>query len=181
MSAETHAPQIPPPPLDFIGAILSYLVPGLGQISQGRYAKGLMFLVCLYSLFFYGMYLGKFQNVYLPDYHPDEKKSSLNRLSQDIYARFQFIGQFPIGMAVWPAIYQYRVYDPNAQKVPFNGFMRAPSLEEINDLQRNSDKTFDLAWVYTVIAGVLNVLVIYDALAGPAFREPKKASLAGGI
>ena len=33
--------------------------------------------------------------------------------------------------------------------------------------------------MYTVIAGVLNILVIYDALAGPAFREvaakePKK-------
>ncbi len=27
--------------------------------------------------------------------------------------------------------------------------------------------------MYTVIAGVLNVLVIYDALAGPAFREVK--------
>ena len=39
----------------------------------------------------------------------------------------------------------------------------------LNDLQRNSDKTWDLAWVYTVIAGVLNILVIYDAFAGPAF------------
>jgi hypothetical protein len=26
--------------------------------------------------------------------------------------------------------------------------------------------------VYTVIAGVLNLLVIYDAFAGPMFREP---------
>ena len=34
---------------------------------------------------------------------------------------------------------------------------------------RNGDKTWDLAWVYTVIAGVLNVMVIYDAFAGPAF------------
>ena len=36
-------------------------------------------------------------------------------------------------------------------------------------MQRDSDKRWDLGWVYTVIAGVLNVLVIYDALAGPAF------------
>jgi hypothetical protein len=34
--------------------------------------------------------------------------------------------------------------------------------------------------VYTVIAGVLNVLVIYDALAGPAFREGKGPGPAGG-
>ena len=43
----------------------------------------------------------------------------------------------------------------------------------MNQLQRDGDKTWDLGWVYTVIAGVLNVLVIYDALAGPAFRETK--------
>jgi hypothetical protein len=43
----------------------------------------------------------------------------------------------------------------------------------LNKLQRDGDKTWDLGWVYTVIAGVLNVLVIYDALAGPAFREGK--------
>ena len=36
-------------------------------------------------------------------------------------------------------------------------------------LQRDGDKTWDLAWVYTVIASVLNVMVIYDAFAGPAF------------
>ena len=40
---------------------------------------------------------------------------------------------------------------------------------ELNDLQRDSDKRWDLGWVYTVIAGVLNIMVIYDALAGPAF------------
>ena len=36
---------------------------------------------------------------------------------------------------------------------------------------RNSDKSPDLGWMYTVIAGVLNILVIYDALAGPAHSE----------
>ena len=39
----------------------------------------------------------------------------------------------------------------------------------LNTFLTNSDKTPDLGWVYTVIAGVLNILVIYDAFAGPAF------------
>ena len=30
--------------------------------------------------------------------------------------------------------------------------------------------------MYTVIAGVLNLLVIYDALAGPMFRDPPPGS-----
>jgi hypothetical protein len=167
------APNAPPPPpvkLDFVAAGLSYLVPGLGQLTQGRVRKGLLFLVCLYALFFYGMYLGHFQNVYLPDNNPGEP--TVNRLASDVYTRFQFVGQFPIGMAAWPAVYQYRVYDSRQDDhPPLHGWMRAPSVEKINELQRDGDKTWDLGWVYTVIAGVLNVLVIYDALAGPAFRE----------
>src|SRR6266849_4666080 len=58
---------INPHPLDPWAAFLSYLVPGLGQIYQGRVAKGLLFCVALYALFFYGMYLGHGMNVYLPD------------------------------------------------------------------------------------------------------------------
>jgi TM2 domain-containing membrane protein YozV len=170
-------PTEPPPPpvkLDFVAAFLSYLIPGLGQLTQGRVRKGLLYLISLYALFFYGMYLGSFKNVYLPDYHPNEP--TVNRLASDLYTRFQFVGQFPIGMAAWPAVYQYVVYDPHDDaSPPLHGCMRAPSMDEINRLQRDGDKTWDLGWVYTVIAGVLNVLVIYDALAGPAFREIKAA------
>jgi hypothetical protein len=35
----------------------------------------------------------------------------------------------------------------------------------------------ELGWVYTVIAGVLNIMVIYDALAGPALLTRKPESL----
>jgi hypothetical protein len=172
-SAATPAPPPPPVKLDVVAAFLSYLIPGLGQLTQGRVRKGLLFMVSLYALFFYGMYLGSFKNVYLPDYHQNEP--TVNRLASDIYTRFQFVGQFPIGMIAWPAVYQYVVYTPNDPNPPLMGFMRAPDMDEINRLQRDGDKTWDLGWVYTVIAGVLNVLVIYDALAGPAFREVKSA------
>jgi hypothetical protein len=172
----------PPPPvkLDYAAAVLSFLIPGLGQLTQGRVGKGFLFLVSLYSLFFYGMYLGSFQNVYLPDNHPEER-GTVNRLASDIYTRFQFVGQFPIGMAAWPAVYQYYVFNDRDEKPPLHGWMRAPSIDKINELQRDGDKTWDLGWVYTVIAGVLNVLVIYDALAGPAFRETKAPQPTGAV
>jgi len=178
-SPKPNAPGSNPPPvkLDYVAAVLSYLIPGLGQLTQGRVGKGLLFLVSLYALFFYGMYLGKFQNVYLPD--SNAGAPPVNRLASDVYTRFQFVGQFPIGMAAWPAVYQYDVYKDGDPNPPLHGWMRAPSIEEINALQRDSDKTWDLGWVYTVIAGVLNVLVIYDALAGPAFRETNAPQPAG--
>jgi hypothetical protein len=167
---QPNEPAPPPVRLDYVAALLSYLVPGLGQLTQGRYGKGILFLVCLYLLFFYGFFLGHRKNVYIPRNNPNEA-GVVGQLAGDIYTRFQFVGQAPIGMVAWPAIYQYFVYDDNAKQLPMNGFMRAPDVKEINDLQRNGDKTWDLGWVYTVIAGVLNVLVIYDALAGPAFRK----------
>src|SRR5262249_50011709 len=44
-----------------------------------------------------------------------------------------------------------------------------PSEEHIREYLRLNDKTPDVAWVYTVVAVVLNILVIYDAIAGPAY------------
>ena len=49
--------------------------------------------------------------------------------------------------------------------------MATPPDEELQRLQRDGNKRWDLGWVYTLIAGVLNLLVIYDALAGPAVRD----------
>jgi hypothetical protein len=160
-----------------LGAVLSYLVPGLGQICQGRVAKGLLFFFCLYALFFYGMALGDWENVYLPDTARNVPQSRIPPLLTNLYNRLPFVGQFWIGIAAWPALYQYCTYDENVVEpaTMFGDFQRAPKTEEvINKLQREGNKTWDLGWVYTVIAGVLNILVIYDALAGPAFAEAEQ-------
>lgn len=165
-----------------LAAVLSYLVPGLGQMYQGRVSKGLLFFILVPGLFFTGMWLGSGKNVYLPD------TTGLPRVSlgwfgrrvpvegpfKALYYRVQFLGQFWIGAAAWPAMWQYATYDPHEKADPVLGtFERAPSESELNTLQQNGDKRWDLAWVYTVIAGVLNILVIYDAFAGPLFQESK--------
>lgn len=171
-------------PFSIVGGILSYVVPGLGQIYQGRIGKGLLFFFCLYALFFYGQYLGDWQNVYIqnsqengqaqlwrgqdvpPNVMRDNSRNSpFTQLSQ----RARFVGQMMIGAAAWPAVWQYLSYDSSKERHPiFGKYQRMPSNEEIEINLRNSDKTPDLGWMYTVIAGVLNILVIYDALAGPA-------------
>jgi Family of unknown function (DUF6677) len=189
----------PPRKMDPLAGVLSYLIPGLGQIIQGRFSKGIVFFVSLYALFFYGMALGKFRNVYLPDTAGElrrlkdskkeipesditdaEKRNSFAKVINDLYNRPHYAGQFFIGIAAWPSVLQYHNFDPAKQQGPvFGEFMRAPHPDELNRLQREESKTWDLGWVYTVIAGVLNILVIYDAIAGPAFREATvKASAA---
>lgn len=195
MAAAAH--EAPPRHYSPMGAILSYLVPGLGQIYQGRVGKGLLFFVCLYGMFFYGMYLGRWSNVYIVDERilgrMEVAGHQLPSTLSAIGHRPQFAGQFWIGMAAWPAIWQYTHYDKTQSMDPLLGRYQRMPLESketasrpvepgellLNDLQRDSDKSWDLAWVYTVIAGVLNILVIYDAFAGPAFvagEEPAPAA-----
>jgi len=193
-AAEPNQNRTAPPPLklDPTAAILSYLVPGLGQIFQGRVGKGLLFMVSLYGLFFYGMYLGQWSNVFLSDNAVQNPAWKLPKWATNLYNRPHFAGQFWIGVAAWPAIWHYWHDQPNQDRGPidnnagefFKKFEAAPSEAELNKFQQNSDKHWDLGWVYTVIAGVLNVLVIYDALAGPAFhssresdeKEPRRAA-----
>jgi hypothetical protein len=197
-----------PPEFHFLAAFLSYLIPGLGQIAQGRVGKGLLFFVCVLTLFYYGMYLGNWSNVYLPDHlEANNNPWNLPRVGANLYNRPQFAAQVWVGVAAWPAIFQYIRYDPDAETGPLLGsYQRAPyefrvlrpdkpvgddpadrkaarrrenltpleALRDypgmtINEMQTNGDKTWDLGWIFTVIAGVLNVMVIYDALAGPAY------------
>jgi hypothetical protein len=223
----TAAPQTKAPPLSKtpaperelspLAALLSYLVPGLGQVYQGRVGKGILFFVCIYTLFFYGMYLGSWSNVFLPDSSAEHNPWDLPPLAADLYNRPQFAGQFWVGVAAWPAVIQYAHFDPARERHPLLGTLQRAPYESrsnlrppdeyahdpadraafrrtsriktsealadwpgktLNELQTDGDKTWDLGWVFTVIAGVLNVLVIYDALAGPAFllTEPKGAA-----
>jgi len=167
----------PPERFDVLAGVLSYLIPGLGQVYQGRLGKGLLFFGGLYVLFFYGMAMGQWRNVWLPDVSAEAPLQVVGMqfrgAASAVWYRPQFAAQFWIGAAAWPAVVQYASFDPAKDTGPmFGTFQRAPDEKELNDLQRNGNKRWDLGWVYTVIAGVLNLLVIYDALAGPMFRDP---------
>src|SRR5262245_29952919 len=104
-------PPRPPGPrhLSPLAGFLSYLVPGLGQIYQGRFTKGLLFLVCLYGLFFTGLAMGDWRNVYLADVQQEVvlMRWKLPRPAANLYSRLHYAGQFWIGIAAWPALWQY--------------------------------------------------------------------------
>jgi hypothetical protein len=175
MTSSESSPSVALPPRVFspLAGLLSYLVPGLGQIYQGRTAKGVLFLVCLYGLFFYGLYLGDWQNVYLQPLNSSDQGPGRTEQRYGIHAllrRAPFLGQMWIGVAAWPALWQYLTYNSAESPASFLGKLeRMPPDEEMNTKLRNSDKMPDLGWMYTLIAGALNILVIYDAFAGPAF------------
>lgn len=158
-----------------LAGVLSYLVPGLGQISQGRTAKGVMFMGILLGMFLLGQAMGNWRNVFMPPVHQNEA-NPIKRPLTSVYNRWHFAGQFWIGVAAWPAIWQfYNLPMPSREHSEFwHEFQRAPDDNEINPFITNSDKSPDLGWVYTVVAGMLNILVIYDAVVGPAFVATPK-------
>lgn len=186
MPEPAQVPTTLPPPRTFdpLAALLSFALPGLGQVIQGRIAKGFLFFFSLYGLFFYGMAMGEWKNVWIPQ--PDEVPPTdvfgyrLEGTARALASRREYLGQFWMGAAAWPAVVQYVAFDKSKEGGPFFGtFQRCPPEEMLNHLQRDGNKRWDLGWVFTVIAGVLNLLVIYDALAGPMFRdedEPEAAT-----
>ena len=154
-----------PPKVDVFAAVLSYLVPGLGQIFQGRVGKGLLFCISLYVLFFYSMYLGRWSNVFLGDTAARFPAWKLPALLNNLYNRPHFAGQFWIGAAAWPAIWHYWHDAPNQARGPIANrqdfvakFEAAPSEDEVNEMQRDGDKH----WTNQAIAQRLAAALFKD-------------------
>src|SRR5437899_11343641 len=118
----------PAPKQDFVAGLLTYLVPGLGQAYQGRIGKGILFFAGIYGLFFYGMALGNWQNVYLPQAIDSTNKAPISP-TRDLFARPQFLGQFWTGVVSWPAIAQYANYDPKKPSGSMFGSWERPPYE----------------------------------------------------
>ncbi len=171
-SAETIEIDLREP---WIGGLLAWLVPGLGHLYQGRTAKGLLFFVCVIGTFSYGLSLGKGKVVYA------------STSGQQPF-RWQYYCQLGVGLPAMPALLQRRRVE-NRQQPLWNGFMAPPGnhpVDSIDHSGRPSRQPKELAkWIvetypapelgttYTVIAGLLNLLVICDAVAGPLILAPK--------
>jgi len=133
-----------------LAAFLAWLVPGLGHLYQRRTAKGVLFMVVILGTFFYGLFLGEGHVVYA-SWKPGDR-------------RLPYLCQVGVGLAALPAVVQAR------RAEPFWGGLMAPpsSPAELDEWHRRLNKYFELGTVYTMIAGLLNVLAIYDAWGGPA-------------
>jgi len=149
-----------------LAAFLAWLVPGLGHAYQGRWAKSGLFFVCILGTFLSGLYFGEGRVVYA-SWRPEHR-------------RLPYLFQFCVGLPALPAVVQWM--RANDDKPPlWNGFMAPPNLarrnadgDELDQIHKRLNRFFELGTVYTMIAGLLNVLVIYDALAGPAIRAIKE-------
>jgi hypothetical protein len=154
-----------------LAAFLAWLIPGAGHWYQGRRTKAVIYFVCIVGTFVYGLYLGDGRVVYA-SWKPQDR-------------RLHYLAQIGVGLPAMPALVQaYRVKHGKAP-LPMFGvarFMAPPDVAngapnvptELDDLHKRLHRYFELGSVYTVVAGLLNVLAIYDAWAGPVRPPPAK-------
>jgi hypothetical protein len=180
-------------------ALLAWLWPGAGHFYQQRFAKGFLFMICILSIFFFGLGLGRGRVVYASSKPGD--------------FRWQFACQAGIGLPVVPAVLQaiktsaggdplfvmcerfpppanypqgpgsdlafHRITDENGNGYEGptlkDGFMAAPQgpiFQNDRDVlgmwHYDYKHNFDLGTLFTVVAGLLNLLAVYDAYVGPA-------------
>jgi hypothetical protein len=141
-------------------ALLAWLLPGTGHFYQRRYAKGILFFVCILSTYFFGLALGEGKVVY----------ASWNQVDR----RWQYPLQLGVGLPAAPAIVQSMV--ARRGNPPLLGGVMAPPIhsDQLSEWHRRLNIRFELGTLYTMIAGLLNILAIWDAYGGPVISEPGK-------
>lgn len=134
-------------------ALLAWLVPGLGHLYQRRTAKGVLFMVCILSTFFFGLFCSNGHAVYASWKAGDK--------------RLPYLCQVGVGLPALPALVQ--TYLVRSGKEPLFGGVMAPPRDskQLDEWHRTLNKYFELGTVYTMIAGLLNILAVYDAWGGP--------------
>lgn len=145
--------------------LLAWLWPGAGHLYQQRYAKGILFMVCILGTYFFGLALGGGQCVYASFSSAD--------------FRWQYVCQLGVGAPALPAIPQY-IAVAKTQKPILVSWMAPPlnvtpeRADQLAEWHLKYNSGFELGTLFTVVAGLLNVLAIYDAYAGPMLAVPEE-------
>ncbi len=151
-----------------VAALLAWLIPGLGHYYQGRKGKAVLYGVCILGLYFIGLLMGEGKIVYW---------RWVNPLNNPEKFCVYYLGQFFVGLPALPALVQgtvqYFFHDPI-----LGGLFAEPSPNILNGLHPRLGKLVEIGTIYTTVAGLLNILAIYDAYEGPAYlaQEEEMAS-----
>jgi TM2 domain-containing membrane protein YozV len=148
-----------------LAAFLAWLWPGAGHLYQGRRAKGFLFMASILGTFFFGFFLGDGRVVYA-SWKPEP-------------FRWSYLCQACVGLPALPALVEAKRARSGREGLFPNDWFQPPtqvadSEDELDRLQKRLHHRFEFGSIYTMIAGLLNVLVIYDAFGGPAYAGGKR-------
>lgn len=179
-----------------IAALFAWLIPGAGHFYQKRYRKGALFMICILTTFFFGLILGNGHVVYASWRPNDYRWQSVPQLGVGALAFPAIVQNLKVRGGNDPFLitaYRYPQGHPKQYEVipeeeveqfrqdalP-DGFMAPPAGNlYVNDPDvlaawtAETRNGFEIGTLYTVVAGLLNILAIYDAFAGPVLPEER--------
>jgi hypothetical protein len=148
--------------LNFTAAILAWVWPGLGHISSGRRRRGMLIMFGVLFLFLAGTLIGGIDVV-------DRKRDRLWFLAQSLcgpiafatdFANQRFLARPP---EQWRESREWvRGYERGGEAMRRE--LRSTSLGRVNEI----------GTLYLALAGLMNLVVILDALQGPTGRRGEK-------
>lgn len=173
----------------WLAALLAWCIPGLGHFYQGRNHKGGLFMGAVLGMFLAGMWLGGGKVVYA-SWRPEPRFAYVCQIGAGLVAmpalvqsrsmagpaRQPLFGSTFMAPPLRPGQIVSRAYaervvdsDPDIEAEAF--FERPPGREfrgdQLSVWQRRLGRWFEYGTLYTMLAGMLNLLAIYDAFAGP--------------
>lgn len=173
-----------------IAAVLAWILPGLGHLYQGRTFKGGLFMATLLTLLVAGLALGEGRVVYA-SWRPGE--SRLAFLGQAgigavavpaMIQSWRLAGParepFLASPFLAPPLQSGQLVSPRyaaavarrEPELPPGAFIDNPPLavcgfDQLSAWHQRLGRFYEIGTLYTVLAGLLNLLVIYDAWGGP--------------
>jgi len=174
----------------YFAAFLAWCIPGLGHFYQGRTHKGGLFMGAILGMFLAGLWLGGGKVVYAA-WRPAEPRwafvcqagaglVAMPALVQSRQlsgpAKQPFLGSTFMAPPLYPGQIVSRGYADRLAAVDADiddeAFFDRPPYrqfrgDQLSLWQRRLGRWFEFGTLYTMLAGMLNVLAIYDAFAGP--------------
>jgi hypothetical protein len=181
-----------------LAMLLAWLVPGAGHLYQGRRFKGVLFLVVILCVYLTGFLLGGGRVVYW-SWKPGEQRwamacqagigiavvpAALQSRLLNGGGKTAIAGGVmapPVGLNQ-PVDEDYaRAMISRSPELTEDDFRRQPRVrlwefqrDELSLWHRQLGRWFEIGTLYTMIAGMLNMLVIYDAGFGPLGRSAEE-------
>ena len=177
-----------------LAVLFAWLVPGLGHIYLGHRLRGVILMVVVTLTFWTGVAIGgtKVVNPQSPPYwkttlkylaNPKEFNKDENPTSIEVSG--------PVGITVRRSWWFYaQVFSGVHALAAYTIGNHVPDFAESGTPRHLSWPSYDIAAVYTGVAGLLNLLIILDALAraeglgtrrlAPAVRRPGSPASGGG-
>lgn len=173
-----------------VAALLGWLVPGLGHLYQGRRLKGWLFMATILSTFFAGLWIGGGHVVYSQWRGGDKRIAFLGQAGIGIAAvpaviqswLMEGVGRQPFLASGWfaPPVRMGQFVSPTYAArlvaadpaINADDFFDRPPLKQFRGdqlaiWQFRLGRLFDIGTLYTMLAGMLNMLIVFDAWAGP--------------